>query len=75
MRLVNREATKSELEDEGFHRHAFDDKDGLPRWFLDDEAKTFRANVPVTKEAVAALRAKMRALDARPIKKARAQIL
>lgn len=44
-------------------------KDGLPSWFLDDEAKTYRPNIPITKEAVAALRDRQRALDARPIKK------
>jgi AdoMet-dependent rRNA methyltransferase SPB1 len=36
---------------------------------LDDESKHYKSNIPITKEAVAALRAKQRALDARPIKK------
>jgi AdoMet-dependent rRNA methyltransferase SPB1 len=67
--LVNREKTATQLMDDGFNRHAFNDKDGLPPWFLDDEMKHFRTNVPVTKEAVEAIRAKMRALNARPIKK------
>lgn len=44
-------------------------KEGLPAWFLDEEAKYYKPNIPITKEAVAALRAKQRALDARPIKK------
>ena len=69
--LVNREKTKSQLIDEGFNRHAFMDKDGLPTWFLDDEMKHFRNNIPVTKDAVNALRAKTRELNARPIKKVR----
>ncbi|GAA93918.1 uncharacterized protein L969DRAFT_21613 [Mixia osmundae IAM 14324] len=68
-RLVNREVTKDELLDEGFTRHAFNDKDGLPSWFLDDEMKHFRHNIPVTKEASDALKEKVRALNARPIKK------
>ena len=41
----------------------------MPSWFLDDESKSFRNNIPVTKEAVAAIREKLRALNARPIKK------
>ena len=41
----------------------------MPTWFLDDESKYYKPNIPVTKEAVAALRARQRALDARPIKK------
>ncbi|CAH7666535.1 Spb1 C-terminal domain-containing protein [Phakopsora pachyrhizi] len=68
--LVNREKTKDQLIDSGFRRDAFfDDKDNVPDWFLDDEMRHFREHVPVTKEAVRILRDKMRALDARPIKK------
>ncbi|KAF8740621.1 hypothetical protein AX14_007998 [Amanita brunnescens Koide BX004] len=67
--LVNRETTKMQLVNNGFNRYSLNSKDGLPSWFLDDEAKHYKANIPITKEAVAALRAKQRALDARPIKK------
>ncbi|KAK1232715.1 AdoMet-dependent rRNA methyltransferase spb1 [Marasmius sp. AFHP31] len=67
--LVNREKTKTELVNEGFNRYSLNAKDGLPSWFLEDEQKHYKANLPVTKEAVAALRARQRALDARPIKK------
>ncbi|KAK7694885.1 AdoMet-dependent rRNA methyltransferase spb1 [Cerrena zonata] len=68
-KLVNRETTRTELINEGFSRYSLNAKDGLPSWFLDDESKHYKANIPVTKEAIVALRAKMRALDARPIKK------
>ena len=54
---------------DGFNRYSLNAKDGLPSWFLDDESKHYKPNVPVSKDAIAALRAKMRALDARPIKK------
>ncbi|KAJ3491042.1 hypothetical protein NLI96_g1012 [Meripilus lineatus] len=67
--LVNREKTRTQLINDGFNRYSLNAKDGLPSWFLDDEEKHYKANIPVTKEAVAALRAKLRALDARPIKK------
>lgn len=68
--LVNRERTKTQMIDEGFNRHAYNTGgDGLPTWFLDDEQKHFRNNIPVTKEAVEAIREKLRALNARPIKK------
>ncbi|KAG0148351.1 hypothetical protein CROQUDRAFT_655046 [Cronartium quercuum f. sp. fusiforme G11] len=68
--LVNRRKTKDQLVDSGFKRDAFfEEKDHLPSWFLDDEMRHFREHVPVTKEAVKILRDKMRALDARPIKK------
>ena len=68
-RLVNRQTTKTHLINEGFARYSLDSKEGLPSWFLDDEAKHYKSNLPITKEAVRALREKQRALDARPIKK------
>jgi len=67
--LVNREKTKTQLINDGFNRYSLNSKEGLPSWFLDDEAKNYKLNIPITKEAMAALRAKQRALDARPIKK------
>jgi AdoMet-dependent rRNA methyltransferase SPB1 len=67
--LASRRTTKTQLINDGFNRHTFRDQAGLPSWFLDDEAKHYRMNLPVTKEAVAAMRARQRALDARPIKK------
>jgi AdoMet-dependent rRNA methyltransferase SPB1 len=68
-RLVNRETTKTHLINDGFNRYSLNSKEGLPTWFLDDESKHYKSNIPITKEAVAALRARQRALDARPIKK------
>ena len=68
-RLVNRETTKTHLINDGFNRYSLNSKDGLPTWFLDDESRHYKSNIPITKEAVAALRARQRALDARPIKK------
>jgi len=67
--LVNRRKTQTDLVNDGFHRYSLNSKEGLPSWFLDDETKHYKSNIPITKEAVAALRAKQRALDARPIKK------
>ncbi|ORY33813.1 putative RNA methyltransferase [Naematelia encephala] len=67
--LVNRKITASQLMDSGFNRLSGYHKDGLPTWFLDDEAKHYKANIPITKEAINILREKQRALDARPIKK------
>lgn len=60
---------KHRLIDEGFNRHAFRDREGLPEWFLDDEEKHNRVLKPITKEAAEAVKAKMKALNARPIKK------
>ena len=68
-RLVNRETTKTHLINDGFNRYSLNSKEGLPAWFLDDENEHYKPNIPITKDAVVALRARQRALDARPIKK------
>lgn len=67
--LVNRQKSKTDLINDGFTRYSLNSKEGLPSWFLDDESKHYKANIPVTKEAITALRNKLRSLDARPIKK------
>ncbi|CEG72083.1 Putative rRNA methyl-transferase (Fragment) [Rhizopus microsporus] len=67
--LANKEKTVEDLVDMGFSKEAFRDKDGLPEWFLDDENRHNKPNIPVTKEAMDQLREKLRALNARPIKK------
>ncbi|KAG6849868.1 hypothetical protein H0H93_004217 [Arthromyces matolae] len=67
--LVNQQTTKTKLINDGFNRYSLNSKDDLPSWFLDDEARHYKPNLPVTKDAIMALREKQRALDARPIKK------
>lgn len=60
---------KHTIVDEGYNRYAFRDRDGLPEWFLEDEAQHSRISKPITKEAVEALKAKFKAMNARPTKK------
>ncbi|KAF8941636.1 AdoMet-dependent rRNA methyltransferase spb1 [Dissophora ornata] len=67
--LVNKKATKADLIDQGFTKQAFAEKDGLPSWFLEDEERHNVPNLPITKEAVQVIKDRMKALDARPIKK------
>lgn len=61
--------TKHDLVDEGFNRYAFRDSENLPAWFIDEEKQHSKANRPITKEAAIAIKEKMKALNARPIKK------
>lgn len=61
--------TKHDLVDDGFNRYSFNDVDGLPAWFLDDEKQHSKINKPITKEAALAIKEKMKQLNARPIKK------
>lgn len=69
--IATGEKTSADLTDDGFNKYTFRDVDGLPDWFLDDEGKHSRLQRPITAAAAAAIREKLRALNARPIKKVR----
>ncbi|KAL8978486.1 MAG: hypothetical protein Q9177_006392, partial [Variospora cf. flavescens] len=60
-----------DLVDDGFNKYSFRARDGLPKWFLDDEGKHSRLQRPIDAAAAAAIKEKFRALNARPIKKVR----
>ncbi|KAL9624172.1 MAG: hypothetical protein Q9160_001694 [Pyrenula sp. 1 TL-2023] len=67
--LAKGETTTEDVVDDGFNKYTFRDVDGLPDWFLDDEGKHSKPQRPTTAAAAAAIREKLRALNARPIKK------
>jgi AdoMet-dependent rRNA methyltransferase SPB1 len=69
--LATGQKTKSDLLDDSFNRYSLRDVDGLPDWFLDDENKHSKLQRPKTAAAAAAIKEKLRALNARPIKKVR----
>ncbi|OOQ89369.1 AdoMet-dependent rRNA methyltransferase spb1 [Penicillium brasilianum] len=67
--MASGEKKSQDVVDDGWHRYSFRDVDGLPEWFLDDEGKHSRIQRPITKAAAAAIKEKLRAINARPIKK------
>ncbi|KAF5523190.1 AdoMet-dependent rRNA methyltransferase spb1 [Colletotrichum aenigma] len=69
--LATGQKTKHDVIDDGFNKHALKDRDGLPDWFIDDEGRHDKPHKPITKAAAAAIREKLRAYNARPIKKVR----
>ena len=60
-----------DLVDDGFNKYSFRDTDGLPQWFLDDEGKHSKPHRPISAAGAAAVKEKLRAFNARPIKKVR----
>ena len=57
--------------DDSFNKLSFYDRDGLPDWFLDDERKHSIVQKPISAAAAKMIQEKLRALNARPIKKVR----
>eukprot|EP01084_Bolivina_argentea_P115533 205442_1 len=62
--------SRMDMIDASYHRYAFDD-DGanIPDWFKDDENGNYNVNLPVTKEEVREYKERLKAINARPIKK------
>ncbi|GFP55148.1 hypothetical protein ACSS6W_009571 [Trichoderma asperelloides] len=69
--LATGQKTTHDAIDDGFNKRAFRDRDGLPEWFIDDEGKHDKPQKPITKAAAIAIKEKLRAFNARPIKKVR----
>ncbi|KAJ5246203.1 hypothetical protein N7468_001186 [Penicillium chermesinum] len=67
--MASGEKRSTDIVDDGFNRFSFRDVDGLPEWFLDDENQHSKIQRPITKAAAAAIKEKLRAINARPIKK------
>lgn len=67
--IALKEKSKADIIDDSYNRYSMRDRDGLPSWFLDDEDRFSKPIKPITAEAAAAIQSKLRALNARPIKK------
>merc|ERR1712226_219152 len=59
---------KRDIIDAAFNRYTFNDQN-LPSWFIEDENKHNIRQMPITREEVEVYKQRMRALNARPIKK------
>ncbi|KAF5976355.1 SPB1-like protein [Fusarium coicis] len=70
-RLATGQTTTHDAIDEGYNKYAFRDRDGLPDWFVEDESRHDKLQKPISKAAAQAIKEKLRAFNARPIKKVR----
>lgn len=66
--MVQSQKAKRDIIDDGYNRYTFNDE-GLPKWFVEEENKHNRKQMPETAEMVAEYRAQMKAVNARPIRK------
>ena len=66
--LVQSKKKREDLIESAYNRWTHDDE-GLPDWFVAEEAKFCQKQIPITKEMVAEYQARLREINARPIKK------
>lgn len=66
---LRRHTTAKALVDASYNRYAFNDDSGLPAWFVQDESRNFKPQLPITKEEVDAMKSRFQDLAARPIHK------
>lgn len=67
--LVESKKSRMELLDATYNRWTFDKQDGLPDWFTEEEDKYNKPELPISKELMDQFRAKLREINARPIRK------
>lgn len=69
-KLMLRKKARTEILDATYNRYStFDDETALPSWFVEEEKKHYRPNIPVTKEEIAEEKRLLKEYNERPSKK------
>lgn len=64
-----RKKARLSLEDDSWNRYTDNGSEFYPSWYAAEDAKYHKPQIPITKEAAAAIKKRYRELDSRPIKK------
>ena len=67
--MMLRRSKEKALVDASYNRYAWNDPAGLPEWFVDDEKKHYRPQLPIPPALIAKMKEKQMALAAKPIAK------
>lgn len=67
--MMLRRSKEKALVDASYNRYAWNDPADLPEWFVDDETKHYRPQLPIPPALLAKMKEKMMALSTRPIAK------
>eukprot|EP00437_Effrenium_voratum_P057778 CAMPEP_0181534826 /NCGR_PEP_ID=MMETSP1110-20121109/73942_1 /TAXON_ID=174948 /ORGANISM="Symbiodinium sp., Strain CCMP421" /LENGTH=1008 /DNA_ID=CAMNT_0023666191 /DNA_START=94 /DNA_END=3121 /DNA_ORIENTATION=+ len=67
--LVESKKSRMDLLDAGYNRYTFDPNPALPVWFLDDEDKYNKPEIPISKEQFNQFRQRLAEINRRPIRK------
>mmetsp|Transcript_9122 Transcript_9122/g.12954 ORF Transcript_9122/g.12954 Transcript_9122/m.12954 type:complete len:1162 (-) Transcript_9122:205-3690(-) len=67
--MMLRKSKAKAFVDASYNRYAWNDPEGLPDWFADDENKHYRPQLPIPPELLARMKEKFISLSTRPIAK------
>jgi AdoMet-dependent rRNA methyltransferase SPB1 len=67
--MMLRRSKEKSLVDASYNRYAWNDPGGMPEWFVDDEKKHYRPQLPIPQALVAKMKERMMALASKPIAK------
>lgn len=67
--MMLRKSKAKSLVDASYNRYSWNDPEGLPDWFQDDENKNYRPQLPIPPELLAKMKEKFQSLATRPIAK------
>lgn len=67
--MMLRKSKERALVDASYNRFAWNDPSGLPDWFVDDENRHYRPQLPIPPTLLAKMKEKMLALSTKPIAK------
>jgi len=67
--MMLRKSKEKAFVDASYNRFAWNDPEGLPNWFLDDENKNYRPQLPITPALIAKMKERFLSIATRPIAK------
>lgn len=67
--MMLRKSKAKEMIDASYNRYAWNDSAGLPDWFVDDEEKHYRPQIPIAKKVLEQMKERFLALATKPVKK------
>ncbi|KAL3797501.1 hypothetical protein HJC23_009865 [Cyclotella cryptica] len=67
--MILRKSKEKAMVDASYNRYAWNDPQGLPDWFVDDENKHYRPQLPIPPELLEKMRQKVMHLATKPIAK------
>jgi AdoMet-dependent rRNA methyltransferase SPB1 len=67
--MMLRQSKEKAFVDASYNRYAWNDPEDLPEWFVDDENKHYRPQLPIPPALIAKMKEKMLALSTKPIAK------